>query len=168
MRHESIINGSLRSPLREAMSVDLGKRGGRGKKKMVMTLILTSLVDAFTIMLLYLLVQNTGNGSTLELQKAEKLPTAVKTEALHEGTLVRVEGNRYYLGDQQIDQVTLAQKLQERKAQLGAGRSDDVDALIIQADKATDFASLTPVIRAGSISGFHKFKFAVLQGESQL
>lgn len=172
MRHESVTNAKLRSPLREAMSVDPGKRGGRGKKKMVMTLILTSLVDAFSIMLLYLLVQNTGNGSTLELQKAEKLPSALKTEALHEGTLVRVEGNRYFLGDQPIEQValasSLAQKLQERKAQLGAGKSDDVDALIIQADKASDFASLTPVIRAGSISGFHKFKFAVLQGESKL
>jgi len=140
----------------------LGPSGGlRSKKKMVMTLILTSLVDAFSIMLLYLLVQNTGNGSTVELMKSEKLPVAVKTEALHEGTLVRIEGRQYFLGTQPIDGAALAQKLQEKK-------TDANDSLIIQADKNVDFAMLTPVIRAGSISGFHKFKFAVLQGESKL
>ncbi len=167
MRHESVSDIKLRSPLLEAMRVDPSARGRRSKKKTVMTLILTSLVDAFSIMLLYLLVQNTGNGSTLELTKSEKLPTAVKTEALNAGTLVRIEGNRYFIGDQQVESVALAQKLQEQKAQVGAS-SDQAESLIIQADKSVDFASLTPVIRAGSISGFHKFKFAVLQGESTL
>jgi biopolymer transport protein ExbD len=172
MKHASVTNVKMRSPLRDAMK--LGSNGaGRSKKKMVTTLILTSLVDAFSIMLLYLLVQNTGNGSTIELQKAEKLPVAVKTEALHEGTLVRIEGRQYFLGTQPITSEQLAQKLQEKKASLNGGLggmvvSDANDALIIQADKNADFAMLTPVIRAGSVSGFHKFKFAVLQGESKL
>jgi biopolymer transport protein ExbD len=168
MRHASVTNGSLRSPLREAMTVNPSARGAARKKKIVMTLILTSLVDAFSIMLLYLLVQNTGNGSTLELNKSEKLPTASKAEALHEGTLVRLEGNRYFIGDKSreeaVEEVELAAKLQARKAQLGQGEASD--SIIIQADRLSDFSSLTPIIRAGSVSGFHKFKFAVLQGES--
>lgn len=165
MKNASVKDLKLRSPLMEAMP--LNPRGGvRKKKKIVTTLILTSLVDAFSIMLLYLLVQNTGNGSSLELLKSEKLPVAIKTEALHQGTLVRIEGRRYFLGQQPIDSALLAQKLQEKKNELG--NSELGDALIIQADKNVDFAMLTPVIRAGSVSGFHKFKFAVLQGESKL
>lgn len=165
MRTVSVVEKKLRSPLKEAMRVNpQGAR--RSKKKMVMALVLTSLVDAFSIMLLYLLVQNTGNGSTLELNKSEKLPTAVKAEALHKGTLVRIEGRRYFVGEQQVEQVQLAQRLQETKA--AQASNEESESLIIQADKGIDFAMIAPVVRAGSISGFHKFKFAVLQGESQL
>jgi biopolymer transport protein ExbD len=165
MRNASVTDAKLRSPLMDAMRVN-PRGGARPKRKLVMALILTSLVDAFSIMLLYLLVQNTGNGSTLELSKAEKLPTAMKAEALHTGTLVRVEGSRYFLGDQPVEQTQLAQRLQAAKAALGT--SDGSDALIIQADKAADFAMIAPIVRAGSVTGFHKFKFAVLQGESSL
>jgi biopolymer transport protein ExbD len=169
----------------EAMRVDPSTGGRRSKKNMVTTLILTSLVDAFSIMLLYLLVQNTGNGSSLELLKSEKLPTAVRAEALHEGTLIRFDGRNYFLGEQRVEQFALAQKLQELRHQLttqnqgstqsanlssnpSSNGNESANALIIQADRSVDFASLTPVIRAASISGFNKFKFAVLQGETKL
>lgn len=165
MRHARVTDPKLRSPLMEAMRVN-PQSGRRGKKKMVMALILTSLVDAFSIMLLYLLTQNTGNGSTLELAKSENLPTAVKTEALNQGTLVRVENGKYFVGEKAVEQMALAQRLQELKVELGT--SPDAEALIIQADKASDFAALVPVIRAGSISGFNKFRFAVIQEEGQL
>ena len=117
MRHTSVTDLKMRSPLLEALRLNPRGRASRGKKKMVTTLILTSLVDAFSIMLLYLLVQNTGNGSSLELVKSEKLPIAIKTEALHQGTLVRIEGRRYFLGDLAIESSALAQKLQEKMDQ---------------------------------------------------
>jgi biopolymer transport protein ExbD len=164
MSQASFKESSMRSPLKEAMRVDPSSRGSKRTKKVVATLILTSLVDAFSIMLLYLLVQNTGNGSTVELMNSEKLPSAIKTEALHDGTLVRFDGRNYFLGEQMISQEELAQRLAERRQQL----DKDQDALIIQADRSVDFAMLTPVIRAGSVSGFNKFKFAVLQGEQDL
>lgn len=173
MNHISVADIQMRSPLNEAMSLKPSGRSSRAKKKIVMTLILTSLVDAFSIMLLYLLTVNTGNGSTLDLLNTNRLPIAIKTEALHQGTLVRIEGQRYFLGDQQIDGLALAGKLQEKQAELTRlplvteDDHDKAESLIIQADRNVDFSMLTPVIRAGSLSGFHKFKFAVLQGESR-
>ena len=130
------------------------------KRKAVMGLVLTSLVDAFSILVLYLLTQNTGNGSTIELNKADHLPVAIKTEALHAGTMVRIEGTHYFIGDQEVEAAQLAQRLQAIK---GSATGEQAENLIIQADKTSDFSMLTPVIRAGSISGFNKFKFAVLQ-----
>jgi biopolymer transport protein ExbD len=88
---------------------------------------------------------------------------AVKTDALHAGTLVRVENGAYFLGDREVSQVELAARLQEVRAGLGAG--PDSESLVIQADREADFSALVPVIRAGSITGFNKFRFAVLQGD---
>ncbi len=160
MRHASVNENRLRSPLQEAMRLNPKRRPS--KRNMVVGLVLTSLVDAFSIMLLYLLAQNTGNGSTIELDKSEKLPTAIKAEALHDGTMVRIEGNTYYLGKERIEIVQLAARLQEVKASKSGPEAEN---LIIQADKGSDFSMIAPIVRAGSISGFNKFKFAVIQEE---
>ncbi len=167
MNHASIKDYRLKSPLMEALLLKPRKKSA--KKSMVAGLILTSLVDAFSIMLVYLLCQPTGTGSTLELAKAEHLPKAVKTAAVNNGTIVRVEslnnGRHYFLNDAEIPPVQLAAKLQEIKAGFGSRTDDDARSLIIQADRSVDFSDLTPIVRAGSVSGFNKFKFAVLQQE---
>lgn len=165
MRYASIATAKMRSPLKEAMRLN-PRAGRRGKKKLVVALVLTSLVDAFSILVLYLLVQNSGINSTVELKRFENLPEAAKAEALHHGTLVRVENGRYFIGEKPVAEVNLAKELQLLKAQLGD--SQDGEALIIQAGKTSDFAAVIPIIRAGSITGFQKFRFAVLQGEAQL
>ena len=165
MKRSSLAYAKVRSPLMEAMTLRPNKRRG-GKKTLTAVLVLTSLVDAFCMILLYLLVQNTGNGSTIELGgKMDKLPVAVKTEALHQGAVIRVERNRIFIDEKQVDSSQLAQRLQEVRAQR---KGEDAGSLIIQADRGINFAALAPVVRAGSISGFHKFKFAVLQAEGSL
>lgn len=166
MKHVSVKDLKMKSPLNEAMLLRPKKKAGR--KKIVAALILTSLVDAFSIMLLYLLCQPSGNNSTLELAKTDNLPSAVKAEAVQQGTLVRVEGDRYFLDDQEVPELQLARKLQQIKAGFGERTDDESRSIIIQADKGADFAALTPVVRAGSISGFNRFKFAVLQEEGAL
>ena len=170
MNHASVRDNQLRSPLKEAMLLRPSQK--RGRRKVTAALILTSLVDAFSIMLLYLLCNGTGNGSTLELDKTQGLPVAVKSGPISAGTLVRVEGDQYFLqtGPRQemaVPSVQLAQRLQELKAQLlGSGKSEEeASSLIIQANRDLDFSKLAPVIRAGSITGFHNFRFAVLQEE---
>lgn len=165
MRYASVVTAKMRSPLQEAMRLN-PRAGGRGKKKLVAVLLLTSLIDAFSILVLYLLVQNSGIHSAVELKRIENLPEAVKAEALNNGTLVRVENGRYFVGDKPVAEANLAKELQLLKAQLGD--SQDGEALIIQAGKSSDFAAVIPVIRAGSITGFNKFRFAVVQSEAQL
>jgi biopolymer transport protein ExbD len=154
----------MTSPLLGASTLAPKSYSKRGKK-MVAVVMLTSLVDAFTIMLLYLLMQPSGNGSTLEVNKTDHLPTAVKTDVVNNGTIVRVEGKHYFLNQQEVTGEGLAQKLQEIKATFGSRTDEDSRSLIIQADREVDFAELTPIVRAGSVSGFNKFKFAVLQDE---
>jgi biopolymer transport protein ExbD len=168
MNHASVRDNQLRSPLRETMILRPSQR--RGKRKIVAALILTSLVDAFSIMLLYLLCNGSGNGSTLELVKSQGLPVAIKSDAIHSGTLVRVDGGQYFIStkpgtEMPVAPVQLAQRLQELRASLAGKPEEEASSLIIQANRDVDFALLAPVIRAGSITGFHNFKFAVLQEE---
>ncbi len=164
MKNSSVNDTQLRSPLMECMQLR-PRRQGR-KKKMVAVLILTSLVDAFSIMLLYLLTQNTGNGSTVELVKTEKLPAAVVTAPLLDGTVVRITNGQYFINDIPVDPSQIARDLHALKA--ASSNPDESTPLIIQADRSVDFALLAPVIRAGSVSGFNKFSFAVLQEEGRL
>ena len=163
MNHASIRDNQLRSPLQEAMTLRPNQK--RRKRKMTTALVLTSLVDAFSIMLLYLLCTGSGNGSTLELNKTQFLPLALKSEAINKGTLIRVENGQYFVGEQAVAQPQLAQRLMELKASLAGKPEDEASALIIQANRDVDFSALAPIIRAGSITGFHQFKFAVLQDE---
>ena len=167
MNNASVRDNRMRSPLMEAAI--LRPRQKRSRRKIAAHLILTSLVDAFSIMLLYLLCTGSGNGSTLELDKTKMLPVAIKSEAIHNGTLVRVEAGLYFIstgrGEIQIGQEQLAQKLQEIKATLAGKPEAEASAIIIQADRDVDFAMLAPVVRAGSIVGFNQFKFAVLTEE---
>lgn len=163
MNHASVRENRMRSPLNEAML--LRPTSSRAKRKMTAGLVLTSLVDAFSIMLLYLLINGSGNGSTLELQKTQGLPTAVKSVAIHSGTVIRIERGQYFVGEVPVQQVQLAQRLQELKATLVGKSEDEQNSLIIEADRDVDFSMLAPVIRAGSITGFNQFKFAVLEDE---
>ena len=57
------------------------KTPGRSKKDMNTPLLLTALVDAFSILVIFLLVQISGAPNTFEANDAIKLPTASTIEA---------------------------------------------------------------------------------------
>jgi biopolymer transport protein ExbD len=158
----SLKNTLLTSPLLQTMT--LRPKQKRGKKNMLALLILTSLVDAFSIMLLYLLFNNTGATQTLNISKDMHLPIAVKTDVLSGGTVVRVENGHYFLNDQETTQAELPSQLQQLQATSPAAKDG---SLIVQADEAADFDKLAPILRSGALGGFHSFKFAVVQAEGK-
>src|SRR6476646_4439021 len=83
----------------QLLSNSLLKPSKKKKKKSLATaLVLTSLVDAFTIILLYLLVAGTGTPSQLQLNADEKnLPSASQATPLDAGTIVRIENGKYFV-----------------------------------------------------------------------
>ena len=137
---------------------NLSPHKNRGSRSLMFTLTLTSLIDAFTIIVIYLLV-NFGNPTqSLKVNGNVELPSAVKNDAFSEGTVVTINNGHYFVEDKEVTLETvtkiLVDKIQEKP---------DQQNLIIQADKRTDYSSLSPIILAGSQAGFHQFKFAVLQ-----
>ncbi len=155
---------SRNSPLLQASVLKPTKK--KGKKSLAQVLVLTSLVDAFTIILLYLLVAGTGTPSQLQLNADEKnLPIATQAQPIDAGTIIRVEDGKYFVEGKQLALSQIAEALRQIRINFVPSSLQPQASLVIQANRQLDFSQLTPVIRAGSISGFNQFKFAVIQEE---
>jgi biopolymer transport protein ExbD len=128
---------------------------GSTKRSLLFTLTLTSLIDAFVIIVIYLLV-NFGSPTSFNPTGKVELPTAVQNDQLSDGTVITLKDNHYFIGNQEVAFADIPQKL------YALGQKSDY-RLIIEADKTTDYDALSPVIQAGSQAGYKQFKFAVLQ-----
>jgi biopolymer transport protein ExbD len=136
----------------------LRPKGAKFMKTIAFSLSLTSLIDAFSILVIYLLMNFGNAGDEIQLAKGIELPTAVQGDVLTQGPVVQISAGKYIIEGKEypVSQITAA---------LLKARPQDKtkNHLIIQADRRLDFQELSPVIQAGSHAGYEKFKFAVLQ-----
>lgn len=132
------------------------------KRTMVAGLMLTSLVDAFSILVIFLIMNHSANQEALNVGDKIQLPQARESQFIQEGVVVRVEGGQYLVDEKPIALPSLAAHLKTLND--GAEKAKK-EGLIIVADRQMDYADLSPVILAGSNAGFTKFKFAVIRNE---
>lgn len=129
---------------------------------MAIALPLTSLIDAFSIIVIYLLIGTQGGGIESKIPTNFNLPLAQYSQTLTEETpILRIEKGRYYLNDEAISLNNLGAKLQKLQAQ----KKSDVavkKALMVQADTEMRYADLDPLLKAGSQAGIEQLKFAVV------
>lgn len=149
-----------RSPLAEAQMLgSLGKSNSRHKPDTNVLLPLTSLIDAFSIIVIYLLIGTQGGGLEVDLPTQINLPVAEAGVVLDAETpTVRIEKGSYYINDKKVAVAELGRRLADLKK---SNTSENVE-ILIQADQAMDFADLDPLLRAGSEAGIQKLKFAVV------
>lgn len=161
MMTTSLKQTQIASPL-SAQGV-LRPKGHSANRVLVSSLMLTSLVDAFSILVIFLLM-STQNGIEIELKKTEKLPQASAVDGLEKSIVLRIEGDKYFIDDQPVAESQLSKKLIAMKKTFEAGLLNKAKAgLIVQADREMDFEALSPVLRAGSAAGLSQFKFAAIQ-----
>lgn len=148
-----------RSPLLETLKV----RGGGGAKKsshreLAVALPLTSLIDAFSIIVIYLLI-GTQSGAVEVPVPLMNLPVASYSQSIDSTvSILRIQNNNYFLNDKPVSAKNLNQEL----AQLKKNSTEKSVELMIQADQNMDYADLDPLIKAGSLAGIEKLKFAVM------
>lgn len=158
MKSFRIQSTQRRSPLMETQ-----KLGGHGRKKvgvneLAQVLPLTSLIDAFSIIVIYLLIGTQSGGLETPNPKFS-LPVAQHSQSLEKTVaILRIEKNQFFLNDQPIDLQNLGQKI----AELKKSSPDKSIELMVQADQNMQYAQLDPLIKAGSLAGIEKLKFAVL------
>lgn len=118
-------------------------------------LTLTSLVDCFTIIVVYLLVTTNFGAEPMAVPKGLQLPKANHSDVLNAGLIVQVRDGKIYVADKivRMDQLSNVLKLQKGKFQ----------SMLIQADQKTKYFDLNPVVLSGLSAGFSDIKFAVLQ-----
>lgn len=151
-------NRVLYSPL--ASQSMLRPTGKRGQRNVTATLMLTSLVDAFSILVIFLMMNSATEQSDFQVDKAITLPKAEQSVATYKTAVVKFVKNQMYVNDKAIGRDQLAGVLSKvREEMKAAGQTGD--SLVIIADKEIEFSSLNPIIVAGSRVGFNEFKFAV-------
>jgi biopolymer transport protein ExbD len=157
--NNSALLAKRKSPLHSAMSLKGNeKKASHGGKELAMALPLTSLIDAFCIIVIYLLIGTQSGGVETKMSTQINLPNAVGGQAVDkEMAILRIEKGNYFLDDQQVSRQTLGQKLSELKK-----KSKDPVELMVQADTKMDYADLDPLLRAGSEAGIEKLRFAVI------
>jgi len=153
-------NTAVESPLQSVSAIK--PKSNSRKKKLVAAVILTSLIDAFSILVIYLLVNFSNSGEILYISKDMVLPDATQSETLKRSTLVKVEKGKYFIEDEPVSANKLVQRLVEVKKRLVTSKAEDNSSLTVQADKHVKYKVLNQVVLAGSHAGFGEIKFAVL------
>ncbi len=142
-------------------------KGARAKKTIMASVILTSLVDAFSILVIYLIINTSTSSEILKNSKDIVLPQAKSTQTLEQGVVVKIANKRYFINDESVSKNQLIAKLHELKNQFES--ENKKVSLIIQADKKDAFSLINPILVSSAASGFEKIKFAVTpQGGSKL
>lgn len=150
------------SPLASALdgSGMLRPKQKRARRAGVAGLMLTSLVDAFSILVIFLIMNNATSSESLNIGKKVQLPAVTEGGLIQEGINVRVEDGRIFIEEKPVDKGSLISTLKSLNQNATVAKKE---GLIIVADKALDYEDLNPVILAGSQAGFTKFKFAIIK-----
>ena len=134
------------------------------KKKAVATLMLTSLIDAFSILVVYLLMFFSSAGEMTYVSSDIDLPKATVIERLDRYSIIQIKKQGYFVEEKQLHPDHLVSYLVKLKQRLNSSsdNSDQRETVTIQADRAVKYSRLSPVIQACGHAGFSHIKFAVL------
>ena len=161
MEYGAIKIEKLKSPL-EGMAVVRPRGGMNQVLKIAAPLMLTSLVDAFAVIVIYLLVSTQQQGKELDIDKKISLPQAQKSEILKPGVNLRVKDGHYYINEEKMNENQLLGFLADLNKKFEESGDERKGQLVIQADKNSDYSKVSPILMIAAQTGFENIKFAVI------
>lgn len=159
--HSWLQNQVTLSPTK-GLSILRPKGMGKGGV-LVSALMLTSLVDAFSILVIFLLMNTSNSLQEVEIKAMNGLPIASHTDALKKGVILSVDKGIYSIDGKTIPLNRLSQTLSDKKAEMEQGQIIKKTELIIQASRAMDYNDLSPILVAASEASFQNYKLAVIE-----
>lgn len=157
MLKQSQINNSIIQQSILSSNSQLGPKKGRIKKTLAASLILTSLVDAFTILVVYLL--NNFSSNNVIVSPHIHLPMASQSELSEKSTMIKLEQGHYFINDKIVSEEELPVKLTEL---VKKQKSLSNLPILIQADKQSNFKALNQIFLSASLAGINKYHFSVI------
>lgn len=135
----------------------------RRSRNIVSDLLLTALIDAFSILVIFLLMSFSSTGEILFLGKTE-LPKSFQSLALERFPVVRVEESKLYLEDKEVAGDALTQALLDLRKQYAETHPGEEypGILTVQADRRVKFEVLNAIVVAAGQAGFSDLKFATI------
>lgn len=142
----------------------LNPTGSNGKRSLFSDLLLTALIDAFSILVIFLLMSFSSTGDILFLSKGTELPKAAAADMLDRNTVVKFEGGKFFLEDKEISQDSLVAELLNARTEWQKNHAGEEfkGILTIQADRRTKYESLNAVVLAMAHTGYSEIRFAVV------
>ena len=137
----------------------------KSRRNLVATVMLTSLVDTFSVLVIYLLVSFSTAGDLLYMSEGMELPSASRVVELERNVVVKVEKDKLFIEEEEISVNHLVGKLMELKRNWEKyyPGTDFNGAMTIQADRRQTYNLLSHVIQAGSHAGYSDINFAVIR-----
>ncbi len=134
------------------------------KKELSAGLQLTSLIDCFSILIIYLLVVTTLGQNTIEVPQGMTLPKATQGSEINPTLVVEVRGNQYTIDGKRLEMESLIGEFKRRISKI-----DDKESisLVIQADQKARYSDINPLVMAGMTAGFNQVGFSVLRENGQ-
>lgn len=136
---------------------------GKWKRNMVADLLLTALIDAFSILVIFLLMSFSSTGDILFLSKDTELPKAQLASELERNPVVRIEADKMFVEDRlaTVDQLT-GELLELRKKFMETHANMEYPGIVtIQGDRRLKYEVLSQVVAAASQAGYSDIRFAV-------
>ena len=162
----SLLNSVLNQSFTKDSSLLNVKGVKREKKKVGATLMLTSLIDAFSILVVYLLMFFSNTGAMTYVNSEIELPKASTLERLDRYSIIQIKKEGYFIEEKRIEEANLLPFLVDLKKSLvqniHTNDTSQSETITIQADKKIKYSQLSSIIQACSHAGFSEIKFAVL------
>jgi biopolymer transport protein ExbD len=139
-------------------------KAGKWKRVLALDLLLTALIDAFSILVIFLLMSFSSSGDLLVMGKDQELPSAGQAEVLERNPVVKIEQEKMFLEDKEVTTSTItAALLTLRKEFAETNPGVDYPGIVtIQADRRVKYDSLNQIVVAAAQAGFSDVRFAVL------
>ena len=137
----------------------------KARRSLVATVMLTSLVDTFSVLVIYLLVTFSTTGELLYVGKGMELPSASEVVSLERNVVVKVEKDKLYIEEEEVSVNSLVERLLKLKMNWEKyyPGTEFSGAMTIQADRRQTYDLLSHVVQAGSHAGYSDIHFAVVR-----
>ena len=159
MEKSPLLTAMMKGPLYSQSA--LAPKRSKATRNLLFALNLTALIDAFSMLVIFLLSNMGSDPSTVNLSQKIKLPFTQTSDAAAAGPVIRVEGSSYAIDEKPVSLGNLVAALVTLKQ--GSASSGQDITLVIQADRNASYEQLSPILKAGGQAGFNKFRFAVIQ-----
>lgn len=142
----------------------LAPKSEKHKRNIVADLLLTALIDAFSILVIFLLMSFSSAGEILFLGKGMELPKAAAGETLERHTVVKIEEEKIFVEDREVAPDALVATLLQLRKTFSETRPNEEfpGVLTVQGDRRLKYEVLNSVVLASSQAGYSDIKFAVI------
>lgn len=159
----------------------LGKRNRRRQPFVPPKLQITSMMDMFTIILIFLLFSFSDKPETIKMDKDLELPASNAKLDYNDHIKLVLSQNSLYLGDEQIAMIAdgnvegldpsslkesrlykelIARRDEKKEDEL---ETEDQESILFLCDKRLSFKTINSIIKTAGLAGYPNFQFGVLK-----